>query len=383
MIDWNHVRSQYMIPDGTVNLNNGSFGPTPRPVFEAMVEYQRRLAEDPHRFGELSERLKQVVKPKLAEFVGSHAEYTAVVTNLTYGMNVLSRGIRGLSPGDEILTTNQEYGAVNNAWDYMAGHRDLVIRKVTIPSPPESAEQIVKLIEEGITSRTRVIYCAHVTTTTGLVLPVKRICELARSRRILTVIDGAHAPGMIRVNIEEIGCDFYTGNCHKWLCAPLGNAFIAAHPRSWDRLEPFLVGWGWFKDKPETWEGNFENPGVHNVGIHNAIGEAIDFQLAIGKEQIEARGRELAEAGKDLFTRFPGVKLLTPRDPALCGSMAAFSLPPVQDDKRLAEMLRKRRITVPAGANSAGGRMRVSTHIHTRMQDLHTLAEALEETYGF
>jgi isopenicillin-N epimerase len=381
MTDWNSVRSQYMIPDGTIDLNNGSYGPTPRPVFEALVGYQRRLAEDPSRFGEQFDRLMRVVKPKLAQFVGSDPDCTAIVTNLTYGMNVFARGIRGLAPGDEILTTNQEYGAVNNAWDHAAGDRDLLIRSVNIPSPPESADQIVKLIEAGISPRTRVIYVSHITTTTGLVLPVRRICELARSRRILSVIDGAHAPGMIRVNIGEIDCDFYTGNCHKWLCAPLGNAFIAAHPRSWDRLEPFLVGWGWSKEKPETFQGNFESPGIHNVALHNAIGEAVDFQLAIGKEKIEARGRELSEAGKDLFTSMPGVKLLTPRDPALCGSMAAFSLPAVQDELRMQEALKKRGIIIPAGANSAGGRMRVSTHIYNKMEDLHALAEALRETY--
>jgi isopenicillin-N epimerase len=382
MKDWSEIRSLYMVPEGIVYLNNGSFGPAPRPVFDALLRYLLQLEENPSTYGEQYERLMREVKPRLAAFVGSRAEYTSIVMNLTFGMNVFSRGIRGLSAGDEILTTNQEYGAVNNAWEYAAARQGLAVRHVHIPVPPESPGEILSIIEEGITPRTRVIYASHITSTTGLVLPVKEISAMAHARGILTVIDGAHAPGMLSINIEDIGCDFYAGNCHKWLGAPKGTAFIAMHPRSWDRLEPFLVGWGWAKDRPETFEGNFENPGIHNTALPNAIGDAVDFQLAIGKDRIEARGRELAEYGKDLFTGIPGVKLLTPRHPAMCGSMASYSLPPIEDDAKMTRALQSRRLVIPAGANSAGGRMRVSTHIYNSRGDLESLAEALRESYG-
>jgi isopenicillin-N epimerase len=378
---WDAVRAQYMVPDGLAYMNNGSYGPAPRVVFEALVRCLKQLEENPATFGDQYNRLVKVVKPKLAAFVGSDPAYTAFVTNLTFGMNVLSRGIRGLSPGDEILTTDQEYGAVNNAWDFAAKKQGYVVKRVSLPCPPESPEQIARLIEEGITPRTRVIYASHITTTTGTVQPVKLISALARSHGILSFIDGAHAPGMIRVDITDIGCDFYTGNCHKWLGAPMGTAFIAMHPRSWERLDPFLIGWGWSKDKPETFEGNFENPGVHNTALGNAVGEAVDFQLGIGRKEIEERGRELAEYGKDLFTRIPGVKLLTSRDPVLCGSMARFTLPPLEDEKRMAEAFKRRNMVVVAGATAAGGSMRTSTHIYNSKAELHMLDEALRESY--
>jgi isopenicillin-N epimerase len=380
-INWDGVKAQYMVPDDLVYMNNGSFGPAPRVVWDALLRYLKQLEENPATFNDQYNRLVKVVKPKLAAFVGSDPACTANVTNLTFGMNVLSRSIRGLSPGDEILTTDQEYGAVNNIWDFAAQKQGLVVKRVAIPVPPESPEQIVGIIERGITPRTRVIYASHITTTTGLVLPVKQISALARSHGILSFIDGAHAPGMIRVNITDIGCDFYTGNCHKWLGAPMGTAFIAMHPRSWERLDPFLVGWGWSKDGTETFEGNFENPGVHNTALHNAVGEAVDFQLGIGPKEIEERGRELAEYGKDLFTRIPGVNLLTPRDPAMCGSMAKFSLPPLDDEKRMGDAFKRRNMVVVAGANAAGGTMRISTHIYNSKADLHLLDEALREAY--
>jgi isopenicillin-N epimerase len=379
MTDWNSIRGLYMIPKNVVYLNNGSFGPAPRSVFDALVRYMKELEENPAVFDNQFIRMRSVVKPKLAAFVGADPAFTAVVVNLTFGMNVLAQGIRGLSPGDEVLSTDQEYGAVNNIWDFTARKQGLVMRKVAIPSPPRSAEQIVELIEQGITPRTRVIYASHIATTTGLVLPVKAISALARSRGILSFIDGAHAPGMIRVDISDIGCDFYTGNCHKWLGAPKGTAFIAMTAKSWERISPFQVGWGWEKDKTETFEGNFENPGVHNTALSSAIGEAVDFQLSIGRDAIEARGRELASFTKDLLTRLPGVRLLTSRDPALCGSMSAFSLPPAESDARLLGALKTRGIVVPARVDRSGGWLRVSTHIFNSTSDVEILAEALKE----
>ncbi len=382
MNNWNKIRRLYMVPKDVVYLNNGSFGPSPRPVFDALVRYLKALEENPAVFNEQFDRMRSVVKPKLAAFVGADPAYLAVVVNLTFGMNLLARGIRGLSPGDEVLTTDQEYGAVNNIWDHSARQRGLVIRRVKIPVPPESPSQIVQLLEAGITARTRAIYVSHVTTTTGLVLPVKEISALARSRGILSFIDGAHAPGMIRVDIKDIGCDFYTGNCHKWLGAPMGTAFVAMTPSSWERIDPFQVGWGWYADKPETFSGNFENPGVHNTALSNGIGEAVDFQLSIGKEEIEARGRELAGYTKDALTALPGVKLLTPRDPAMCGSMSAFSLPAAENDQRLLGALKSRGIVVPARVDPTGGWLRVSTHIFNSRGDVDTLVGALKEAVG-
>jgi isopenicillin-N epimerase len=347
------------------------------------VCYMQQLEENPSKFGEQWDRIKKVVEPKMAEFVGADPSHIAFVTNLTFGMNVFSRGLRGLVPGDEILATNIEYGAVDNMWDYSMQKQGVTIRRVTIPTPPESQEQIVRLLEEAIGPRTRALYCSHVTTGTGLVLPVKKICAMARAHKLLSIIDGAHAPGMLRVDIKDIGCDFYTGNCHKWMGSPKGTAFIAMTADSWDRMEPFIVGWGWYKDKTESFEGNFDNPGIHNTALTNAVSDTIDFQLSIGKERIEARGRELSEKAKDLFTRFPGVKLLTPRDPAMCGSMAAFALPPLEDDQKMNKALQARGIVIPAGANNAGGRMRVSTHIYNSEKDLATLADALKESYGW
>lgn len=383
MTDWNDVRARYLVPEGLAFLNNGSYGPTPRPVFEATVEYLRRLEENPSTFGWFCDRLARVVKPKLAAFVGSRPEFTAVVTNLTMGMNVISRGLRGLAPGDEILVTDLEYEAVVNAWEFAAVQKRLVVRRVAVPTLPESPADIVRAVDAALGPKTRVLVASHITTGTGLVLPVKELAALCRSRGVLSVIDGAHAPGMIPLDIGDIDCDFYAGNCHKWLGAPMGTAFFAAAERSWERLDPFIVGWGWYRDRPETFAGNFENPGVYNVAIPNAIGEAVDFQLAIGREAIAARVRELADYGKDALTRLPGVRLFTPRSHELSGAMARYAFPPLEDKDRFAKVLQARRIVSSAGAGPAGGGGRLSTHVYNGAADIDRFVDALCEIYGW
>ncbi len=383
MTDWNDIRARYLVPDGLTFLQNGSYGPAPRPVFDAMVGYLLMLEENPSRFGELFNRLATVVKPKLAAFVGARPEYTAVVTNLTMGMNVISRGMRGLAPGDEVLVSDLEYGAVVNAWEFAAKQKGFAVRRFPVPTLPEGPEDIVRALDAAIGPHTRVVVTSHVTTGTGLVLPVAGIAALCRSRGVLSVIDGAHAPGMLPVDLAAIDADFYAGNCHKWLGAPLGTAFFTAAERSWDRLDPFVVGWGWNKDTPETFNGNFEHPGIHNVAISNAIGEAVDFQLAIGRDVIAARVRELADYGKDVIGRLPGVKLETPRDHRLCGAMARFSFPPVADKDRFGRALQARRIVSAAGSGPEGGGGRLSTHIYNSKADIDLFVEALREIYGW
>jgi len=202
MTDWNELRAQYLVPDGLTFMNNGSYGPTPRPVFDAMVGYLRTLEENPSTCGELFNRLATVVKPKLAAFVGARPEYLAVVTNLTMGMNVISRGMRGLAHGDEVLVSELEYGAVVNAWDFAAKQRGFVVRRFPVPTLPDGPADIVRAVDTAIGPRTRVVVTSNVTTGTGLLLPAREIAALCRSRGVLSVIDGAHTARFAHGTLE-------------------------------------------------------------------------------------------------------------------------------------------------------------------------------------
>ena len=372
-MDWEGIRSQFELPEGAVYLNNGSFGPCPRPVLDAAAAYLRDIDSHPGAmlgtyWGKLQE-----AKKRLGTFAGMDPEDFVFVTNVTVGMNIISRGLQVFEEGDEILTTDQEYGAVNNAWEFMARTRKLSIRTVDIPSPPVSAEQIVDIIKSGFTDRTRVLYFSHITTTTGLIFPVREICAAARERGILTAVDGAHAPGMIPIDIPALGADFYTGNCHKWLCAPKGTGFLWVGKDVQDQLDPFIVGWGWNREN-DTFLGNFENPGTHCSALPVAVGDAVAFQEGIGKERIAARGRELTAYGREVIgSIIPGTRILTPEGPRLSNSLTAFALPAV-DPERLREELSRRRIIIPNGPRNGSTWLRLSTHVYNTREEIDLLA---------
>lgn len=377
---WDGIRNQFMITPGVLYLNNGSFGPSPRRVIETTTHHMMQLEENPAQYGEYWNRFQNAQK-ELAAFVGADPDDIAFILNVTVGMNMISRGLKDLNPGDEVLSTDQEYGAVNNAWEYLCAKKKLTLTRVTIPSPPQSKEQIVELMERSVTSKTRVMYFSHITTTTGLIMPVTEICSMARQHGVITAVDGAHGPGMIPLNISGLGCDFYTGNCHKWLCSPFGAGFLWAAKNVQDRLEPFIVGWGWKKDD-ESFLGNFENPGTFNSPLYLGVGEAVKFQLDIGREEIARRGRELARYAKEKFSQHPGVQVLTPWEDELSGSMASYILPPC-NSKRISNILTERKIIVIAGADENGGRMRLSTHIYNNRGQIDILHDALAEAYGW
>ena len=361
-------------------LNNGSFGPCPKPVLDATAAYLRDIDSHPGAMlGEYWGKLKGA-KKRLGSFVAMDPDDFVFVTNVTVGMNMISRGLRMLEEGDEILTTSQEYGAVNNAWEFVARKRKLVIRTAVVPAPPESAEQIVEIIKASFTDRTRVLYFSHITTTTGLILPVKEICAAARERGILTAVDGAHAPGMIPLDVPGLGADFYTGNCHKWLCAPKGTGFLWARKDAQDKLDPLVVGWGWDREN-DTFLGNFENPGTHSSGLPVAVGDAVAFQEAIGKEIIAARGRELTAYGRDALEGIYGTRGLTPSVPGMSNSLTAYALP-LGDHEKLKRELEKRNIIIPNGPREDHTWLRLSTHVYNTREEIDLLVEALEAAYA-
>ena len=373
--DWTEIRNQFELPHGTIFLNNGSFGPSPTPVLDAVAEGVRQIDSHPGEQLNAYRTYRDEAKQVLGRFVGMQPEDFVFVTNVTVGMNMIARGLRTLQEGDEILTTNQEYGAVNNIWRFVARKRGADIRTVEIPTPPQDPGEIVDLITTGMTDRTRVIYFSHITTTTGLVTPAAEICRIARDRGILSAVDGAHAPGMIPLNVADLGCDFYTGNCHKWLCAPKGTGFLWASPDAQKLLDPFIVGWGW-NEEEETFLGNFENPGTHCIALPAAVAAAVRFQEEIGTEKIEAKDRELTAYGRERMCALPGVRLLTPDRPDMSCALTAFALPPT-DSQTLRQSLATAGIIIPNDPREGHTWMRLSTHVYNLKEEIDRLIDVI------
>lgn len=386
---WSQVRSQVMLDPNVVNLNTGSFGPLPRVVFDRVTELRRRLAEAPMDFLVRSAPpLLWAARERLAAFLGGDTRRLVFTANVTAAINTVAATLVLPTPG-EILMTDHEYGAMHWCWERAAQRQGLTLRTFRLPTLPHSPTEIVEAFRRAITDQTRLLFFSHVLSPTGLVLPAREICEEARRRRVLTVIDGAHAPAMIPLDVTNLGCDFYTANCHKWLLAPTGSGFLYFGSGSEDRLQPIEVSWGWHHDHRQVNERDefgttprlraFEFEGTRDPCPWLTVPAAIDFQESIGWTRVRRRIAELTEYVRQRLATMDRLQLATPPEPELHGAMTAFWLPAGTDANHLRRRLwEEQRIEVPIIERSEGLLFRVSTHFYNTEDEINRLATALE-----
>jgi isopenicillin-N epimerase len=370
------------------NLNTGSFGPLPRVVFERVTELRRRLAEEPMDF-----LVRQVppllwqARERFVEFLGGEADRLVFTANVSAAINTIAAGLRLAAPG-EILLTDHEYGAMHWCWERAAVRQGLTLRTFPLPIMPTSPSEIVDAACRALNPRTRVLFFSHVLSPTGMILPAKELCLEARRRGILTVIDGAHAPAMISLRVDDLGCDFYTGNCHKWLLAPTGSGFLYFGKGSEDRIQPLQVSWGWHHDRRRSDERDefgstgrlraFEFEGTRDPCPWLVLPTAIDFLQELGWDRIWLRMAKLTGYARKRLAGDLGLEPATPASSELHRAMVAFRLPngidPVAYRKNLWDC---HRIEAPIIERPAGFLIRVSTHFYNTEQEIDRLVEAV------
>lgn len=400
---WSQARAQVLLDPDVVNLNTGSFGPLPRVVFERVTELRRRLAEEP------MDLLIRSVPPllwkareRLAKLLGGDPRRLVFTANVTAAINTIASSLVLPAPG-EILLTDHEYGAMHWCWERAAQRQGLTLRVIRLPVFPRASGEIVEAFRQAITDQTRLLFFSHVLSPTGLVLPAREICEEARRRSVLTAIDGAHALAMIPLNVSQLGCDFYTGNCHKWLLSPTGAGFLYFGPGNEDRLQPLQVSWGWRqnpgRDRPEHAGSEkislderdefgstprlraFEFEGTRDPCSWLTVPTAIDFQERLGWDRIRARIAQLTAYVRQRFYELNTLRLATPSEPGLHGAMTAFWLLEGRDANELRRYLwEKHRIEAPIMERPEGLLIRLSTHFYNTAEEIDRLADALTET---
>jgi isopenicillin-N epimerase len=386
---WPEARARMLLDSSVANLNTGSFGPLPRPVFERATELRRRLAEEPMDFlVRQAPPLMWSARERLAAFLGADPRRLVFTANVTAAVNLVAASLPLAAPG-EILLTDHEYGAMHWCWERAGQRLGLTVRTFALPPLPRTPAEIVEAACAAMTPRTRLFFFSHALSPTGMVLPARELCAEARRRGILMVIDGAHAPAMVPLKLNELGCDFYGGNCHKWLLAPTGTGFLHLGAGSEDRLQPLQVSWGWRPDRARLDERDefgstprlraLEFEGTRDPCPWLAVPEALAFQEGLGWERIRRRNAGLVELVRARLAGGVGLRPVTPTHPELHGFMTAFRLPEGTQPAALRAGLWERRIEAPVIERPEGLLLRVSTHFYNTEDEIARLAEILPD----
>lgn len=330
MLPLPHLAADFLLRPGTAFLNHGSFGACPRPVFDTYQSWQRELESQPVQF--LGRRLSDLLaeaRHSLAGYLNVAAADVVFVPNATFGVNIVARSLN-LQPGDEVLGSSHEYGAAERAWRFVCQKRGGCYISQPLPWPIRDRLEVVEQFWAGVNERTRVIFLSHITSPTALILPVAEICRRARAAGILTVIDGAHAPGQIELDLAALGADFYTGNCHKWLCAPKGSGFLYARPEHQPLLEPLVVSWGWESLNPgaSPFLDYFQWLGTDDPSAYLSVPAAIDYQRQHDWPRVRAACRRLAAETRARLQALTGLPELCPDEEQWWQQMVAAALPP-------------------------------------------------------
>lgn len=375
------LKPQFLLDPNVVFLNHGSFGATPRPVFEAYQRWQRRMERQPVHFfmHEIAEYFA-TARQALANFLHVGQDDLVYIPNATFGVNVVARSLP-LGLGDEVLTTNHEYGACDNVWRFLSQKQEFSYHQQPISLPLADDETIMEQLWQGVTKQTRVIFLSHITSGTAVRFPIQQICLRAREAGILTIVDGAHAPGQIPLNLEGIGADFYTGNCHKWLSAPKGAAFLYARPAVQQLIEPLVVGWGWGADRQLSYGSDFldylQFLGTNDLSAYFSVPEAIAFREAHQWEQVQKRCHALLQKAMVGIEAITGLPSIYPNTAAF-SQMAVMPLPPIADLPKLKNQLYTEfKVEVPLTRWQERAFIRISVQGYNTAADIEVLLQAL------
>ncbi len=373
-------RSFFMLRPEVIFLNHGSFGATPIPVFERYQYWQRELERQPVEFlGRRAKNLLAQSRAALAEYLHTQPTNLVYVTNATTGLNIIARSLK-LNRQDEVLSTDHEYGALDRTWRFLAQKRGFKYINQPINLPVENPDQIIADFWAGVTSNTKAIFISHITSPTALIFPVQSICKLARQHGILSIVDGAHAPGQIDLDLEKLGADFYVGNLHKWLCAPKGSAFIFARPEVQQFIEPLIVSWGWESDSPgeSPFIDYLEWSGTRDISAFLTVPDAIRFQNQLDWSELRLRCHQLASLTRRVIEGAANQSALYPDDPSWYMQMGSVPLPACTDPSMVQDRLyREYNIEIPVTRWRNRHLLRFSLQIYNDESDIDALKKAL------
>lgn len=378
------MRDLFLLDPDVCFLNHGSFGACPRQVLEALARWQQAQERNPVEFlGRRAMGLLAEARAALGAALGARGDDLAFMPNSTTGVNVVAQSFP-LQAGDEVLSTDLEYGACDAAWRRVCERQGALYRQVAIPLPFRPAQLLERLLA-GITPKTRLIFLSHITSTTALTLPVAEVCAAARERGLAVLVDGAHAPGQIPLDLDAIGADFYVGNCHKWQCAPKGSAFLHARPDRQALLHAPVISWGYAAEVGcdavlDAWLGRaplerrMQWQGTRDITPWLTVPDALQFQQSHDWPAVRARSHALVAQALDALSRR---HQLTPiAADGDWAQMAAIPVPPQDAVLLQRRLFDESRIEVPVTSHAGRTFVRVSAQGYTTEADIDRLLNA-------
>jgi isopenicillin-N epimerase len=373
---WSELRKQFLIPADEVYLNNGTVGSSPAPVLRAIFdgynETEKMAQSDPEDYPIWGYAAWNEFRDPLAAFVGCKRDEIALLRNATEANSYIANGV-DLKAGDEVLMTDQEHPGGEHPWDLRAKRYGIVVKKITLPKPVPNGAAVLNLFSDAITARTRVLFFSHITTATGVVLPAKELCALARSKGILSAVDGAHVPGMMSLNLHELGCDMYSSSPHKWLQATKGSGFLYVRDEVIDRVWSTIATEGW--DDTKIRAERFQRIGSSNVPALWGLRASIKLASDIGMERIEKRHRKMADYILGEMVK-RGAESWTSPDAALRCGIATVNVPGLKRMDLENWLWQTKKIRIRGGDPS---KLRLSTPYYLLRRDVDRYLAAYDE----
>jgi selenocysteine lyase/cysteine desulfurase len=379
---WRQVRLAFIRDPKILNLNNGGVAPAPTVVLDAEIEDIRYSNYSPsfRMWRELEPKIEDVRK-KLAAMWDADPECVAITRNASESLENAQLGI-DLKAGDEVLLTHQDYPRMITTWEQRVRRDGIVLRQLEYPVPVQAPQDLVRLFEQAITPKTRVLHFSQVVFMTGQIFPVKELCALARSRGLISIVDGAHAFAHVPFKFTDFDCDYYGASLHKWLSAPVGTGLLYVRkdriPKTWALMAA-----------PKEMDANirkFEEIGTHPAAMHNGILQALEFHASLGSERKFARLRYLKQRWAERLGKLPGCKLCTRLEPNQSGAFSTVEFAGVDAGKLGGVLLDKYQIlTTPiVGPGVRGGPgfqgLRICPNVYTSLQEIDRFCEAVEES---
>lgn len=376
-----NLKSQFLLRDDITFLNFGSFGACPKPVFEKYQQFQLELEQEPVHFI-TSKGLAYLEQSReaLGNYVNCHKNDLVYVTNPSYAVNTIAKSIV-LKEGDEVLTTDLEYGACDKTWNYYCKKAGATYIRQHISLPVQSKEQFAEDFFKGLSAKTKLIFLSHITSTTALRFPVEEICTIAKQKGILVFVDGAHAPGHLPVNLQTLHADFYTGACHKWMMTPKGSSFLYVKKELQHLIDPLIISWGYdaFFPSGSQFLDYHQMNGSRDYSAFLTIPVAIAFMKEYNWENVAAGCRKLLQENADALCKLLGAVPLAPVNEDFILQMFSAGIKTSEPEKLHDLFFEKYKIQIPVMRHGDKVYLRYSINAFNSQPDLDKLFAAIKD----